>query len=82
MLSGCDEWVEVEDYGNEKFEWLKTFLELENEIPSHDTIGRIFSLLEPESFQDVILAWLTQLKKKRRPTPFGAGNALGVDLNF
>jgi hypothetical protein len=63
VLSGCDEWVEVEDYGNEKFEWLKTFLDLENGIPSHDTIGRIFSLLESESFQDVILAWLAQLKE-------------------
>jgi DDE_Tnp_1-associated len=29
---------------------LKTFLELPNGIPSHDTIGRVFAVLNPEMF--------------------------------
>jgi hypothetical protein len=33
--------VAIEAYGNAKYEWLKSFLELPNGIPSHDT----FSLL-------------------------------------
>ena len=41
ILSGADGWVAIEAYGNAKYEWLKSFLELPNGIPSHDT----FSLL-------------------------------------
>ena len=41
IISGADGWVAIEAYGNAKYEWLKSFLELPNGIPSHDT----FSLL-------------------------------------
>jgi hypothetical protein len=41
IISGADGWVAIEAYGNAKYEWLKSFLELPNGIPSHD----IFSLL-------------------------------------
>jgi hypothetical protein len=41
IISGADEWVAIEAYGNAKYEWLKSFLELPSGIPSHDT----FSLL-------------------------------------
>ena len=37
--------------GKAKEEWLKTFLELANAIPSHDTFGRIFSELDPEMLE-------------------------------
>ena len=48
ILCGADGWVAIETYGKAKEEWLKTFLELPNGIPSHDTFGRIFSQLDPE----------------------------------
>jgi hypothetical protein len=35
--------VEIEVYGKKKLDWLKTFLELPNGIPSHDTFGRVFA---------------------------------------
>jgi hypothetical protein len=41
-------WVGIETYGKAKEEWLKTFLELPQGIPSHDTFGRVFSQLDPE----------------------------------
>ncbi|MEG4837910.1 transposase family protein [Microcoleus sp. B9-D4] len=41
IISGSDGWVAIEAYGNAKYKWLKSFLELPNGIPSHDT----FSLL-------------------------------------
>src|SRR5713226_7310472 len=51
VVAGADSWVEVANYGVNKFDWLKTFLELPNGIPSHDTFGRLFSLVDPASFQ-------------------------------
>jgi DDE_Tnp_1-associated len=44
VICGADNFVEVDEYGKEKEEWLKTFLELRNGIPSvdKDTFERIF----------------------------------------
>ncbi len=42
VICGADSWVDIERYGQAKAEWLKTFLDLDNGIPSHDTFGRVF----------------------------------------
>jgi hypothetical protein len=38
--------------------WLKTFLELPNGIPSHDTIGRAFSRINAQEFQPAFCEWV------------------------
>ena len=38
-ICGADNWVDIELFGNCKEEWFKSFLELPNGIPSHDTFG-------------------------------------------
>ena len=48
ILWVASRWVAIETDGKAKEEWLSTFLELPNGIPSHDTFGRVFSQLEPE----------------------------------
>ncbi len=58
VISGADAWTEVEEYGEEKCDWLRSFLRLENGIPSHDTIGRVFSLLDPNELQDAFAQWV------------------------
>lgn len=40
VIGGCDEWNDIEEFGQIRYEWLKTILELPNGIPSHDTINR------------------------------------------
>ncbi len=57
-LSGCQGWVEIVDYAEQRVNWFKTFLELPGGIPSHDTFGRVFSLLDPEAFQKAFYDWL------------------------
>jgi predicted transposase YbfD/YdcC len=61
VVSGADSWVDVANYGHEKYDMLETFLELENGIPAHDTIGRVFSLLDPTSFQVGFSKWVNAL---------------------
>ncbi len=53
--------VDIESYGRAKYEWLKTILELPNGIPSHDTIARVFSRLNPEQFQKCFLSWIQSI---------------------
>jgi predicted transposase YbfD/YdcC len=56
IISGADGWVAIEAYGNAKYEWLKSFLELPNGIPPHDTFSRVFARVEPQQFQECFLS--------------------------
>jgi predicted transposase YbfD/YdcC len=58
VVAGAEGWTDVEAYGQEKYDWLATFLELPNGIPSHDTIGRVFGAMEPAAFQVCFLSWM------------------------
>ena len=61
VISGADTWVDIERYGQSKREWLGTFLDLENGIPSHDTFGRVFRWLDSEAFQAQFMRWTEQI---------------------
>lgn len=58
VICGADEWTEVELFGQSKHNWFKTFLVLPNGIPSHDTFGRVFSLLDPIQLEQCFQRWM------------------------
>lgn len=58
VICGAESWVEIENYGVAKQQWLESFLELPNGIPSHDTIERLFARLRPEQLQQCFLNWV------------------------
>lgn len=61
FICGADHWTEVELFAEEREEWLRTFLPLPDGIPSHDTFGRIFSLLSPEAFEQAFQTWVNDI---------------------
>ncbi len=61
MLGGANDFVAAEKFGHAKQTWLKKFLELPNGIPSHDTIGRVFCLLDSEQFIHCFVHWVQTL---------------------
>lgn len=63
VICGAEGWEDVEDYGRQKHEWLKTFLQLPHGIPSHDTISRVFRRIKPQEFQRCFLSWINALHK-------------------
>jgi len=58
VICGADTWVEIEEFGKAKINWLHTFLELPNGIPSHDTFGRVFARLDPDQFRLCFANWV------------------------
>jgi hypothetical protein len=60
-ICGADGWAEIERFCKAKEEWLKTFLSLPHGIPSHDTFGRVFALLNPKVFESCFLNWINSL---------------------
>ncbi|MBT7070123.1 MAG: ISAs1 family transposase [Anaerolineae bacterium] len=58
VICGADGFIEIADYGKAKYDWFKRFLELPNGIPSHDTFGRVFSLISPGEFQRCFQSWI------------------------
>lgn len=56
-LSGADGWVAIEAFAKAKEAWLRTFLELPYGIPSHDSFGRVFGLIDPVQFAACFRQW-------------------------
>ncbi len=58
---GAESWTEIELFGNSKYNELSQFLKLPNDIPSHDTIGRVFGLLKATDFEACFRSWTQSL---------------------
>lgn len=58
VLAKCNEWTEIESFAKKKEQWLKNYLELPNGIPSHDTIQRVISILDPSTLYSDCINYL------------------------
>ena len=58
VMAGADDYVDIATYGRLKESWFRTFLELPGGIPSHDTFGRVMSLIAPEEFGKCLIDWI------------------------
>ena len=61
VLSGADTFAEIEAWAKEKLDWLRQYLKLEQGIPSHDTIGRVFAAINPDEFGAAFVRWVGQV---------------------
>src|SRR5215471_20727728 len=59
VLVGADTFVEMELWAKEKIEWLRQYLRLANGIPSHDTFGRLFGLIDAQQFEAAFRRWVS-----------------------
>jgi|TARA_B110000259_G_C13965275_1_gene382387 predicted transposase YbfD/YdcC len=64
VICGAENWNQIEMFGKSKQDWFKTFLELPNGIPSHDTFNRFFTALDPDKFENVFREWVKSISKK------------------
>jgi hypothetical protein len=66
VICGANNWNEIVTYGKAKEDWLRTFLELKNGIPSHDTFNRVFSLLTPDWLNESSISFFKSKLKEMK----------------
>ena len=73
VICGADNWVEKEEFGQAKRDWLEALLGIPNEIPTHDTFGRVFAMLDAEEFEACLVKWVQHLHEMTQ------GQLLAID---
>jgi len=73
VMCGAEDWPDIEAFGECRHEWLKTFLQLPEGIPSHDTFRRVFGLLDRKQFAACLFQWTQALHEAT------GGKVLAID---
>lgn len=60
-ICGADSWSDVERFGKAKLAWLRRFLAFGLGVPSHDTLGRVFSRLDSVEFYAAMQDWMSEV---------------------
>jgi predicted transposase YbfD/YdcC len=61
IASGGDGFTDMEMFGRAKEDWLRKYLKLPGGIPSHDTFGRVMSVIDPKAFAECFVNWTSAL---------------------
>jgi predicted transposase YbfD/YdcC len=78
VLCGCDDFVEIEEFGRSKEAFFRRFLALPHGVPSHDTFRRVFQAVCPQALQRRLIDWLQGLRLTAQPTA-GDGAVIAID---
>lgn len=62
ILCGGESFYDMEEFGQVRLSWLKTFLPLNHGAPKHDTYNRVFQALDPEKFSDCLSGWTQSVR--------------------
>jgi len=58
VISGSNDWTSIEVFGKSQLEWLRKFFPYKSGIPSHDTLGTVFALIDSQNFNDCFVKWI------------------------
>lgn len=64
VICNAQSWYEMEEFAEAREDWLKSFLDLPNGIPSHDTFSRVYGLIDPKQFEMCFMNWVSEVRKK------------------
>jgi len=61
VICGADGWVAVETFGKAKEDGFTKVLSLKYGIPSHDTFGNVFAVIDIDEFSKCFANWVSDL---------------------
>ncbi|MCH5279047.1 MAG: ISAs1 family transposase [Christensenellaceae bacterium] len=65
VICGGEDYADMEEFGTEREEYLRKFLELPNGIPDSDTFRRVFERIDPTELSICLVNWLSVEREKR-----------------
>lgn len=65
IISGCDNFNDIEEYGKSKIKWFRKFLDLKHGIPSHDTFNDVLNRINPVEFNTAFSKWVSEISKHK-----------------
>ena len=63
VISGCNTWVLIAEYGRLKKDWFRKFYPYKR-MPSHDAISDLFSVLDAQKFGECFINWVNEVATK------------------
>ena len=61
VIGGANHWTAVATFGRAKESWFRSFLNLPNGIPSHDTFSDVFARIDPKQFEACFIEWVASI---------------------
>ncbi len=61
VICGAETWKQMVGFAKSKEEFLRTFLELPNGIPSQDTINRVFTSIDSSQLENCFIEWVSSI---------------------
>jgi predicted transposase YbfD/YdcC len=61
VICGANDWEEIEMFGENQLPWLTKHGSFANGIPSHDTINRVISSIDPNQFSECFSSWINEI---------------------
>jgi DDE_Tnp_1-associated len=63
MVSGFEDWTSIKKFGDNKPDWIRTFLSYEHGIPVDDTIARVMRKLDTKMFKTCFAQWMKTISQ-------------------
>lgn len=63
-IAGADSIIGILKWAEQHIGWLETVIELPYGLPSHDTIGRVLSIMDPKEFEQCFINWTNAVFKR------------------
>lgn len=73
VICGASDWDEIELFGENQLNWLKKFGQFSNGVPSHDTINRVISSINPKEFSNCFIKWVNEISRLNK------GEVIAID---
>ena len=82
IICGGEDFSDMEDFGKEREDLLRNFLELPNGIPDSDTFRRLFERLNPRELSECLKNWIGVEREKRSVIAIDGKTIRGSGNNF
>jgi hypothetical protein len=66
VLCGIKSWEHIALFGRLRQKELSDLIDFSNGVPSHDTIERVYSMINPDAFHACFLSWTKALSENNK----------------